>query len=367
MDVGDEERASVAAGALAVSAPADAPAPVETAAMMAGQVPLFRFQKRYAAIWLALLILIVVSAIVAPRSLLPTTLAAVVPLAAFLAIASAGEAIVIMSRGIDLSIPSIVALASTILLGVSGGSDDWTLTATVVALACAAAVGLVNGLLVAILELNALIVTLAVGAITSGITLWYREGLPAESRVPKVLADWGGSRFLGLNVSAWVAIVLLVLLAVILRRSTLGRRFSAAGANPQAAWIAGINVRGYQIAAFTVAGLLYGIVGILVSAFIRNPTLLVGDPYLLAPIAAAVLGGTAISGGLGSMIAVGCAALFLTQLIQLLKILGLSTAFQFVIFGLAIALGMAIAEVTPSRWMQVRNWLTRGGSRRVPT
>lgn len=325
---------------------------------MAGrQSPAVRFQKRFAAIWIALLVLAIISAVVAPRSLLPATLAAVIPLASFLAIASAGEAIVIMARGIDLSIPAIVTLASTILLGFSGGRDEDMLMAIVAALAFAAAVGLVNGLLVAILELNALIVTLAVGAITAGATLWYREGLPAESRVPAALADWGGARFLGLNVSAWVAVVILVALAIVLRKSTFGRRFSAAGANPRAAWIAGINVRAHQIMAFTVAGFLYGIVGILVSAFIRNPTLLVGDPYLLAPIAAAVLGGTAISGGIGSMIAVGGAALFLTHLTQMLKILGLSTAFQFVIFGVAIALGMALAEVRPAQVAQVRNWL----------
>jgi ribose transport system permease protein len=70
----------------------------------------------------------------------------------------------------------------------------------------------------------------------------------------------------------------------------------------------------------------------------------VGDPYLLAPIAASVLGGTAIGGGIGSMVAVAGAALFLTQLGQALKMLGLSTALQFVIYGGAIVLGMALAE-----------------------
>lgn len=342
-----------------MSVPAETPVSVETGTMNASRGPVFKFQKRFVAIWIALLILVVASAIVAPRSLLPGTLAAVIPLAAFLAIASAGEAIVIMSRGIDLSIPAIVTLSSTILLGISGGRDEDLIVAIIAALIFAAAVGLINGILVAVLQLNALIVTLAVGAITAGATLWYRESLPAESRVPVALADWGGSRILGLNVSAWVAIILLVVLAIILRKSMIGRRFSAAGANPRAAWIAGINVRVYQIAAFGVAGFLYGIVGILVSAFIRNPTLLVGDPYLLAPIAVAVLGGTAISGGIGSMIAVGGAALFLTHLNQMLKILGLSTAFQFVIFGVAIALGMAIAEVKPSQIAQVRNWLAK--------
>ena len=82
----------------------------------------------------------------------------------------------------------------------------------------------------------------------------------------------------------------------------------------------------------------------MLSAFVRNPTLKVGDPYLLAPIAAAVLGGTAISGGIGSMVAVAGAALFLTQLGQSLKMLGLSTSFQFVIYGAAIALAMALNE-----------------------
>ena len=96
----------------------------------------------------------------------------------------------------------------------------------------------------------------------------------------------------------------------------------------------------YQIAAFAVAGLLYGVAGILLSAFIRNPTLDVGDPYLLAPIAAAVLGGTAITGGIGSMVAVAGAALFLTHLGQMLKMLGIATAFQLIIQGIAIALGM---------------------------
>ena len=90
--------------------------------------------------------------------------------------------------------------------------------------------------------------------------------------------------------------------------------------------------------------MLYGVAGILLSAFIRNPTLDVGDAYLLAPIAAAVLGGTAMTGGIGSMVAVAGAALFLTHLGQLLKMLGLSTAIQLVIQGVAIAVGMALAE-----------------------
>lgn len=321
-----------------MTAPAEAP--VESGA--AARMP--RIQTRFVAIWLAMIALIVVGGIIAPRSLLPSAFLATVPLAAFLMIASVGEALVLMSRGIDLSIPAIITLSSTILLGFSGGRDEDIIVAVVAALLFATAIGLINGTLVAILKLNALIVTLAVGAITTGATLWYRESLPAESRVPPALADWGGSRILGLNVSVWVAAILVVLLSLGLRKTTLGRRFSAVGANPRSAWVAAINVPAYQIAAFAIAGMLYGVAGILLSAFIRNPTLLVGDPYLLAPIAAAVLGGTAITGGVGSMVAVAGAALFLTHLGQILKMLGLSTAIQLIIQGIAIAIGMALAE-----------------------
>jgi ribose transport system permease protein len=309
----------------------------------------FRLRTRFAAIWIAMLGLIVFCAIVAPRSLLPSTFLAIIPLAAFLAIAAIGETLVLMARGIDLSIPAVVTLSSTIVLGFSGGHDEAILTAVCGALLVATLIGLINGILVAVFELNALIVTLAVGAITTGATLWYRDTLPQESRVPPGMADWGDARFLGINFAVWVVAALAILLDIVLRKTTIGRRFCAVGANPRAAWIAGINIAAYQIAAFAAAAFLYGVAGILVSAFIRNPTLRVGEPYLLAPIAAAVLGGTAMSGGIGSMVAVGGAALFLTQLGQMLQMLGLSSALQFVIEGGAIAIGMALSGIDVSR------------------
>ena len=302
-------------------------------------------QMRFAAIWLALAALLAIGGLVVPRSLVPSNIMAVIPLAAFLTIATMGQTLVLMTRGIDLSVPAVITLSSTLLLGISGGADSGLAGAVVVALLAATAIGLLNGFLVGLLQLNALIVTLAVGAILSGVTLWYRQGLPAESGVPPLLADWGGSRLAGVNVSVWVAAAMVVALTIILRKTTIGRRFSAVGANPRAAHIAGISLPFYQIAAFALAGLLYGIAGILLSAFIRNPTLDVGNPYLLAPIAAAVLGGTAMSGGIGSMISVAGAALFLTHLGQILKMMGIATSFQLIVQGIAIALGMSLSQL----------------------
>lgn len=303
---------------------------------------------RFVAIWLALIVLIAVSAIFVPRSLLPSSIFAIIPFAAFLTITAMGEALVLMARGIDLSIPAIVTMSSTILLGVSGGTDAGLLPAIVAALLLSAAVGLTIGILVALIKLNPLVVTLAVGTILTGATLWYRAGIAQEARVPPMLAQWGEARFLHLNFAVWVAALLVALLTIGLRGTAVGRRFIAVGANPRAAWIAGIAVARYQVAAYATAALLYAVAGLLLSAFIRNPTLDVGAPYLLAPIAAAVLAGTATTGGIGSMIAVAGAALFLTHLGQILKMLGLSTAIQFMIYGGAIAVGMALGGVPGS-------------------
>ena len=189
-------------------------------------------------------------------------------------------------------------------------------------------IGAANGILVAVFKLNALIVTLAVGAITSGATLWYRD------IAPRGIARASGDGRMGRRAICWASIsrfgsplALVVVLTVVLRKTPVGRRFCAAGANPRAAWVAGVNVSAYEFAAYAVGRpASTGSPGSCLSAFIRNPTLRVGEPYLLAPIAAAVLGGTAISGGIGSMIAVSGAALFLTQLGQMLKMLGLSFA-----------------------------------------
>lgn len=314
-----------------------------------------RVQMRFVAIWIALVVLLLAGAAFLPRSVTSTSILSILPFAAFLAIAAMGQAIVIMARGIDLSVPAIVTLSSTVLLGTAGGADGNVAWGVFMALLFATLVGVVNGLLVAVLKLNALIVTLAVGAIVSGLTLAYRQGLPAEAAVPTALAQFGSARYFGVNSAVWLALGITIILTILLRKTQIGRRFEAVGANPRAAFATGVEIMRYQAGAFIGAAFLYGIVGVMLSAFIRNPTLEVGAPYLLAPIAAAVLGGTAISGGIGSMVAVLGAALFLTQLEQALKVMGLPTSWRFIMQGGAIALGMLLSEMSDGRWRRRRS------------
>lgn len=310
---------------------------------------MFGVQFRFAAIWIALGALLLICAVLLPRSVAPGSLMSIIPFAAFLTIAAMGQAIVIMGRGIDLSVPAIVALTCSVLVGVSRGSDERLLMAVAAALGVALAVGIVNGVLIAVLKLNALIVTLAVGAVTTGINLWYRQGLPAEAKVPPALADLGSARLWGIPSSVWMAFGILVIITVLLRKTIIGRRFEAVGANPRAAYATGIEIMRYQAGAYMLAALLYGLMSLLLAGFIRNPTQDVGAPYLLAPIAAAVLAGTAISGGIGSMVAVAGAALFLVQLDQSLKMIGLPTSNQLILQGIAIAAGMYLSEWSSRR------------------
>ncbi len=128
-----------------------------------------------------------------------------------------------------------------------------------------------------------------------------------------------------------------------LRYTAVGRRFQAAGANPRAAWLAGLRVRVHVVVAYGAAGVLYAAASILLSGIRINIDPSFGASYLLAPIAAVVIAGAAFSGGLASATSTWLAALALTLLTQMLLILGLSTAMQFIVFGAAIIVGMLVS------------------------
>jgi ribose transport system permease protein len=295
-------------------------------------------------VWLATGVLLAISAIIAPETLSGDSFSSLIlPFTAFLAVTALGEMLVVMTGGIDLSIPGVIVLTANLLVGFGSGSDENIWKAILVCLGCAGAIGLFNGLLVGIVRLNPLIVTLAVGQIVTGITVWYATTIANESAVPSGLSSWAIEDVAGVQWLFWVSIILSLLLALILRYTTVGRRFQIVGANPRAAWIAGIHVPWYVVGAYVSAALLYGGAGILLTAFIRSPSIDLGDPYLLGPIAAVVIGGASLRGGLASATSVWVAAFALTLLGQMLQVLGLSTAWQDIIYGCAIAAGMVIS------------------------
>lgn len=299
--------------------------------------------SRFLPVWLATAALFVVAALVAPEALQSTSWAFVLPYMTVLAVAALGQMLVIMQAGIDLSIPGVMFLGGNLLLGVSHHSDSRLALGILACIGLGLLVGLANGLFVGVLRLNPLIVTLAVGAIVLAFGARYARGVTFESAVPPALTSWALNKPLGISWVFWLGVMLTMFVALFLRYTAAGRRFQAVGANPRAAWMAGIHVRTHVVVAYMAAGALYGVAAVLLASVRGSIDFAFGGAYLLAPIAAVVIAGASLAGGLASVTSTWVAAFALTFLTQLLLVLGLSEAMQFVVFGAAILAGMIVS------------------------
>jgi len=299
--------------------------------------------SRYVPVYIALLLLVVVAAIWAPAALSGVALRAIAPYGAVLGIAALGQMLVVMTGGIDLSTPGTMSLAAVIMVGVGDGSNERIWIAIATAVAAAAVIGLVNGILIGGLKLNALIVTLAVGLIVIGQVNRYGATFSVQSPVPTGLSDWTSRRLVGVSPVFWIGLGLTVVLIAGLRYTAVGRKFQAVGANPVASHVVGVRVNLNQILVYVVAAVLYAVAGVALAGLLRAPGVAVGTQYLLGPIAAVVIGGASLTGGLASPMSTYVAALFLTGLNQMLRTMGLPTSLQFVVFGLVIIGGMLVS------------------------
>ena len=298
---------------------------------------------RFLPIWIATAVLAIVAAIIAPEALQHTSWAYVLPYMTILAVAALGQMLVVMQAGIDLSTPGVISFGGNLIVGVSVGSGHGLAVGILACLGLGAGVGLVNGILVGIVRLNPLIVTLAVGQIVFAWNLRYSRQVTSSSQVPEALSSWAAQKPLGISVVFWTGAAITLAVALVLRYTAAGRRYQAVGANPRAAWMAGLRVRTHVVFAYTAAGILYGVAAILLAGIRINVDPAFGAAYLLAPIAAVVIAGASFSGGLASATSTWMAALALTFLTQMLLILGLSAAMQFIVFGAAIIVGMLVS------------------------
>jgi ribose transport system permease protein len=314
-------------------------APGHYASFVAGTLSAARFVP----VWIATGVLLIVAAIIAPRAIQNTSWAFVLPYMTVLAVAALGQMLVIMHAGIDLSTPGVMSLGGNLIVGVSLGQDHRLGLGLLACLGLGAGVGLVNGILVGIVRLNPLIVTLAVGQIVAAYSLRYSRENTNSLSVPPALASWAAEKPLGISSVFWTGAGITLVVAFLLRYTAPGRRFQAVGANPRAAWMAGLHVRTHVVFAYTAAGTLYAMAAILLAGIRINIDPAFGAAYLLAPIAAVVIAGASLSGGLASSTSTWVAALGLTLLTQTLLILGLSTALQFIVFGVAIIVGMLVS------------------------
>ena len=208
---------------------------------------------RFLPVWFATIVLLVVAALIAPDALHATSWSYVLPETAVLGVAALGQMFVVMHGGIDLSTPAVISVGGNLIAGV--GSSHNLAVAIVAALVVGMLVGLTNGLLVGVLRLNPLIVTLAVGQIVLAWSSKYsRDVVTGQPLVPGGLSSWATHKPLGVSNVFWTGLAITIVVALVLRYSTVGRRFQAVGANPRAAWIAGLRVRTNIVLAYVVGG-----------------------------------------------------------------------------------------------------------------
>jgi ribose transport system permease protein len=154
--------------------------------------------------------------------------------------------------------------------------------------------------------------------------------------VPEDMQVVSHAHILGVPSSVVFALVFVLVVWVVTRKTALGRRFVAVGVNPKTAEAAGIRVLAYQIGAYMASGVCFSVAGMLLAGFIGNASQTAGNDYLMPAIAAVVVGGTPFTGGRGSVIASAVAALFMAQLGQMVLALGAGTAVQLLVQAGAI-------------------------------
>jgi ribose transport system permease protein len=322
----------------------------------------YRIPGRYLAAWGALVLLLVVVTFVAPVTFGGNSIRIVGALAGILALASFGQMLIIMLGAIDLSVPSILAVTAGIVVHFGVDGANVTLV-TLGALAVAVVISLVNGVFIAVLGLNALIVTLATFGIVGGaLSAWTGVSFSVNGQAPQALQAFGTWSVGNVNACLIVAILVGIGLAAALSRTRAGRQVAAVGANRRAARALGIRVTLVDLTTFGVAGLLYGIAGVLVSGLVGTPDVSIGAPYQLLTITAVAIAGVALSGGPASVATVLGACVFLQLLDQALVIIGLSAGARVVVQGLALVLAVAAITLGQHGANVTRSVALRAGS-----
>jgi ribose transport system permease protein len=262
-------------------------------------------------------------------------------LGSFLAVLSLGQGAVILTGGLDLSLPWTIGLCGILLAGMVQGHAFEAAWAVPLVLAIGALIGLVNGLGIVLFTLPPIVVTLAMDGILQGVALVYSNGTPSGFAPPELI--WlMSARVGGVTPALWLLAIFMVVATLLLSRTTFGRRVYAVGNSLRAARLSGVNVGRTLVLVYVLSGLCSALVGVLLDGFSGQASLGMGDSYLLPSIAVVVVGGTLITGGRGSYLGMIGGVLLLTALQTLLAGTTLPDATRQIIYGLVV-LGAVVA------------------------
>ena len=267
--------------------------------------------------------------------------------ASVVAMVALGQALVIIARGLDLSVGSVLGLAAITAALVAQATGSHVL-ALLAGLGTGALVGAINGGLYTRLNINPFIATLGTLSIVRGVALLITDGMPLPFS-GGVTEFVGSARVYSIPVSLLLMIVLAIVFHVFASRTRIGRNIFAIGDSPTAARLAGIDVEGTRMLVFILCGLLAGLGGVILAGNLASANPNLGRGYELDVIAAVILGGTALSGGRGSILGVILGVLLMAILRNAFVFLGMSAHWQVVTQGLVILVAVGIDGVRRGR------------------
>jgi ribose transport system permease protein len=295
---------------------------------------------------LALIVLIIISAILSDHFLVPRNLTNVLRQVSYTGIIALGMTFVIIAGGIDLSVGSMVALVGVITVSLINtiGGDGWT--AVYIGLAAAvvlgAVFGAINGLLVTRGRVAAFVATLATMSIFRSLTLYFSDAgevVSQNSNYP----DIGGGYFLSIPIPVWAFLLLALFFHILLNNTAFGRHVCAVGSNPVVASYSAIKVRLVTFWTYVIGGVTVGISAIMLSSRLNSVS--PGDSglfYELDAIAAVVIGGTSLSGGKGLIWGTVVGAIILGIINNMLNLLGVSPYLQGTVKGAVILIAVLV-------------------------
>ncbi len=285
-----------------------------------------------------LIVLMVVTNLVSPGFLLPGNFSTNLLSAGPLGMLAAGQTVVVLTGGIDLSVTATATIAA-FFLAQYGGSNGFV--AVVGALGIGLLIGVVNGIGIGPFGVSPLIMTIGMSGIITGLLTVWSTNASNTPVVPDLVRQAGSGKwfsYLPIDVVLWAAITIGLL--VLLRGSGFGRVVYAMGANPVASRLAGIRSWQVLLSVYTLCGILSALAGILLAGYAGAVDTGLASSYLLPSVAAVVIGGTSILGGSGGYAGSIVGVLILTVLGSLLTLLNIAEALRQVLYG-AIVLGLA--------------------------
>ncbi len=278
----------------------------------------------------------------APQFLSISNLDQVTAMAAIFAIAGIGEAMVVMTKNIDLSIESTIGLVA-FLVGVTLRQGDLPVPAAwLLGIGVGLLLGMVNGAVITVFRIPSIVVTLGTLSIFRGLVFIIAGGKEVNlSDLPAGYANLATDTVLGVPVFVIVAIVIVAVVGLMLWKTRFGRQVYAVGSNAEAAAILGIRSRLVTFAVFSIAGLLGGIAGVMWGIYFGTIYATSASGVVLQIVAAVVVGGVSIAGGAGTVVGAALGALFLALINNALLVLQLPQELLQAIYGAVILVAVS--------------------------